>query len=203
MPAILLAVGSLFLPPSPRLLVAHGRHEEALQALAKLRRRADDEVHVDPLLQVNMVFSLHDFRVPDFAQIELIEMRTEVSLIERTTGSSVNGSGIASELRAWGLLFSKKYTRRTMIGVLMMFFQRKFIFPNSHFSLIYSTTYDPEWSGINALLYYGPTLMQELGLRGDTVTLLVSGGIGIVQFISVFPVILYIDRLGTWYVCSI
>jgi hypothetical protein len=53
-----------------------------------------------------------------------------------------------------------------------------------------------EWSGINALLYYGPTLMHELGLQGDTVTLMVSGGIGIVQFIAVFPVILYIDRLG-------
>lgn len=55
---------------------------------------------------------------------------------------------------------------------------------------------DVEWSGINALLYYGPTLMAELGLQGDTITLMVSGGIGIVQFISVFPVILYIDRLG-------
>ena len=38
--------------------------------------------------------------------------------------------------------------------------------------------------------------MTQLGLQGDTVTLTVSGGIGIVQFISVFPVILYIDRLG-------
>ena len=51
-PGVLLAVGSLFLPPSPRLLVAHGRSEEALMSLAKLRLRAPDEADADPLLQV-------------------------------------------------------------------------------------------------------------------------------------------------------
>ena len=53
-----------------------------------------------------------------------------------------------------------------------------------------------EWSGINALLYYGPTLIQDIGLKGDTVSLVVSGGIGIVQFIAVLPAISYIDRVG-------
>lgn len=53
-----------------------------------------------------------------------------------------------------------------------------------------------EWSGINALLYYGPTLMGELGLQGDRVTLMVSGGIGVVQFVAILPVIIFIDRLG-------
>ena len=53
-----------------------------------------------------------------------------------------------------------------------------------------------EWSGINALLYYGPTLIREIGLEGDTVSLVVSGGIGIVQFIAVLPAIAYIDSVG-------
>ena len=53
-----------------------------------------------------------------------------------------------------------------------------------------------EWSGINALLYYGPTLMAELGLQGDSVTRMVAGGIGLVQFVAVLPVIIFIDRLG-------
>ena len=53
-----------------------------------------------------------------------------------------------------------------------------------------------EWSGINALLYYGPTIVQSIGLRGDTVTLLVSGGISVVQFLAVLPAIVLIDRLG-------
>ena len=53
-----------------------------------------------------------------------------------------------------------------------------------------------EWSGINALLYYGPTIVQSIGLQGDTVTLLVSGGISVVQFLAVLPAIVLIDRLG-------
>ena len=56
-----------------------------------------------------------------------------------------------------------------------------------------------EWSGINALLYYGPTLVHSIGLRGDTVTLLVSGGISVVQFLAVLPAIIFIDRLGKFF----
>ena len=53
-----------------------------------------------------------------------------------------------------------------------------------------------EWSGINALLYYGPTIVGSIGLGGDTVTLVVSGGISVVQFLAVLPSIVLIDRLG-------
>ena len=52
-PGIFLAFGCFFLPPSPRLLVAHGRSDEALLALAKLRLRSPEECHEDPLLQVH------------------------------------------------------------------------------------------------------------------------------------------------------
>jgi hypothetical protein len=45
-------------------------------------------------------------------------------------------------------------------------------------------------------LYYGPTLVQSIGVSGDTVSLLVSGGIGVAQFFAVVPAVLYIDRLG-------
>ena len=64
--------------------------------------------------------------------------------------------------------------------------------PHPFFIFIFYT----EWSGINALLYYGPTLVKEIGLKGDTVSLVVSGGIGIVQFIAVLPAIAYIDKVG-------
>ncbi|KAI0795121.1 hypothetical protein C8Q75DRAFT_863742 [Abortiporus biennis] len=158
-PGIFLAFGSIFLPPSPRLLVAQGRYDEARNSLARLRRRNPSEAESDPLVQ-----------------IELLEMRSEVLLMERAFGTTVKESGIRAEIRTWGRLFSKKYRDRTFIGVLMMFFQ--------------------QWSGINALLYYGPTLVQSIGLQGDKVTLMVSGGIGIVQFFAVLPAILYIDRLG-------
>ena len=53
-----------------------------------------------------------------------------------------------------------------------------------------------EWSGINALLYYGPSIMASMGLEGDTVLLIGSGFINIVQFLFVIPAILLIDRWG-------
>lgn len=62
-PGVLLAVGALFLPPSPRLLVAHGRNEEALMSLAKLRLRTPDEVDADPLLQVGSFMALKPIHV--------------------------------------------------------------------------------------------------------------------------------------------
>ena len=67
-------------------------------------------------------------------QIELLEMRTEVMLIERTTGTSVKDVGLTAELKAWSMLFTSKYINRTMIGVLMMFFQREL---SAYFSSLY------------------------------------------------------------------
>lgn len=51
-PGIALGIGCIFLPPSPRLLVAQGRNDEALRTLAKLRLRSEHEIQDDPLLQV-------------------------------------------------------------------------------------------------------------------------------------------------------
>ncbi|EJF56849.1 MFS general substrate transporter [Dichomitus squalens LYAD-421 SS1] len=162
-PGILLGLGGLALPPSPRLLVAKGRVEEALASLARLRLRSLAESASDPLLQ-----------------IELLEMQVEAALIEQTSRShgaqGAKTGSLSVEIHSWKRLFGPKLLRRTLIGVVMMTFQ--------------------QWSGINALLYYGPTLMHSLGLQGDAVTLMSAGGIGVVQFIAVFPAIVFIDRLG-------
>lgn len=42
--------------------------------------------------------------------------------------------------------------------------------------------------------------MRHLGLGNDSGTLVVAGGISVVQLLAVFPVILYIDRLGMFQV---
>lgn len=81
---------------------------------------------------------------------------------------------------------------------MMMVFQRKLSSASVCSDVDLCSSLSTEWSGINALLYYGPTLLLAIGLKGDTVTLLVAGGVGIVQALSVFPVILLIDRLGTF-----
>lgn len=54
-PGVVLAVGCYFLPPSPRLLVLHGKPEEALASLAKLRLRTPEEAEGDSLLQVKHI----------------------------------------------------------------------------------------------------------------------------------------------------
>ncbi|KAF9052243.1 general substrate transporter [Hymenopellis radicata] len=97
-------------------------------------------------------------------QIEFMEMRAEKALIQRTS---------AKDVGSWNMLFSAKYRPRTAIGVLMMAFQ--------------------QWSGINALLYYGPTLLSTLGFSDN---LVISGGIGVTQLVAVFPAIALIDRVG-------
>ncbi|TFK33820.1 general substrate transporter [Crucibulum laeve] len=158
-PAILLALGALLLPPSPRLLVLQHREAEALSSLSRLRLR-DQE---DPLLQV-----------------ELLEMKVEAELIRRAADLAVDEgsrkSGVGHELKAWTKLWDPKWRKRTLVGVGIMVFQ--------------------QWSGINALLYYGPTLVRSIGFHGDTVSLVVAGGVGIVQFLAVLPAILFIDRVG-------
>ena len=53
-------------------------------------------------------------------------MRTEALLIEQTVGrNAAKDAGISREAQAWSRLFSKKYIKRTLIGVTMMFFQRR------------------------------------------------------------------------------
>ncbi|KAJ3781221.1 MFS monosaccharide transporter [Lentinula aff. detonsa] len=161
-PAVILILGCAFLPASPRLLVLQGKYDEAITSLARLRLRTIDEARNDPLIQ-----------------IEFLEMRVESTMIHRTFGTAESPKSqfsFADEWNSWKRLLERNNRDRTMVGVLMAFFQ--------------------QWSGINALLYYGPILVKNIGLSGGNITLLVSGGIGIVQFFAVLPVIAYIDRWG-------
>ncbi|KAL5531871.1 hypothetical protein ACEPAF_5434 [Sanghuangporus sanghuang] len=109
-------------------------------------------------------------------KIEFLEMQVEAELINRAATSTDHKNTLETEINGWLSLFSPKYVERVMVGVTIMFFQ--------------------QWSGINALIYYGPILMERIGVIGDGADLLGSGGIGIVQFFAVVPAIIYIDRLG-------
>ncbi|EAT79871.1 hypothetical protein HBI56_146330 [Parastagonospora nodorum] len=78
---------------------------------------------------------------------------------------------------AIGALFkTKAMFKRVIVATVTMFFQ--------------------QWSGINAVLYYAPQIFAQLGLTGNTTSLLATGVVGIVMFIATIPAVLYIDRLG-------
>ena len=51
-------------------------------------------------------------------------------------------------------------------------------------------------SGINAILYYAAFIFQDLGLTGNTTSLLAGGVGGVLLFFATIPAVLYIDRFG-------
>ncbi|KAJ3536084.1 hypothetical protein NMY22_g6191 [Coprinellus aureogranulatus] len=93
-PGIILGLGCLLLPASPRWLVLKGRDEDALKSLARLRMRTPEEAEDDTLLQ-----------------IELLEMKVETELVQRKLGVEGGKPSFKSELRAWGRLFDSMICR--------------------------------------------------------------------------------------------
>ncbi|KAF8525397.1 hypothetical protein JB92DRAFT_2876746 [Gautieria morchelliformis] len=53
-----------------------------------------------------------------------------------------------------------------------------------------------QWTGVNAILYYAPTIFQQLGMTGNTTSLLATGVVGIAMFLATIPAVIWIDRLG-------
>lgn len=45
---------------------------------------------------------------------------------------------------------------------------------------LYRTMFFQQWTGVNAILYYAPTIFQDLGLTGSTNSLLATGVVGVV-----------------------
>ncbi|KAI9927097.1 hypothetical protein ASPWEDRAFT_177557 [Aspergillus wentii DTO 134E9] len=53
-----------------------------------------------------------------------------------------------------------------------------------------------QFSGINAIIYYAPTIFTSVGLNGDSVDLLATGVVGIINFCFTIPAIMFLDRWG-------
>lgn len=119
LPGILLCLGCFLLPPSPRFLILRGRLNDATGSLAKLRLRTPEEATHDPLIQVSQILPKRA-KLTNITQLELLEMRVNVALVRHGTGAK-DDSWVMS---GWSKLFHAKYRARTLIGVMMMFFQR-------------------------------------------------------------------------------
>ncbi|KAL1383524.1 sugar transporter [Phyllosticta capitalensis] len=53
-----------------------------------------------------------------------------------------------------------------------------------------------QFTGINAIIYYAPTIFKDIGLSGNSVSLLATGVVGVINFFSTIPAIMYLDRWG-------
>ncbi|KAM4062701.1 major facilitator superfamily protein [Hirsutella rhossiliensis] len=90
----------------------------------------------------------------------------------------VNGAGIQKlklELVSWADCFKKGCWRRTHVGAGLMFFQ--------------------QFVGINALIYYSPTLFGTMGLDHN-MQLIMSGVLNITQLFGVVSSLWTLDRFG-------
>ncbi|TFK81254.1 general substrate transporter [Polyporus arcularius HHB13444] len=162
-PAIILGVGILAMPFSPRWLVNNGRDDEALQVLSRARRLPPDS---------------------DLVQIEFLEIKAQY-LFEKETSEikypDLQDGSFASNFKLGlrdylSLLRSRPLFARVAIGSLTMFFQ--------------------QWTGVNAILYYAPFIFKDLGLTGNSVSLLATGVVGIVMFLATIPAVIWVDQIG-------
>lgn len=53
-----------------------------------------------------------------------------------------------------------------------------------------------QFTGINAIIYYAPQIFKSIGLTGNSVDLLATGVVGIINFFSTIPAIMFMDRWG-------
>lgn len=97
-PGLILSFAILWLPPSPRLLIIRGKEDSAIEALERLRYTD----LANPLLQ-----------------LEVAEMKVEARIAAHHSSHKTNG---------WRSLLSPQLFSRTLLGVGIMAFQRKFTF---------------------------------------------------------------------------
>ncbi|MFQ3545340.1 sugar porter family MFS transporter [Halobacillus rhizosphaerae] len=133
-PAILLMVGVLFMPESPRWLIKRNREKEAREVMGLTREKSEI-----------------DNEMKEMKKIEEIEEST------------------------MDILKSKWLRPMLITGCVLALFQQ----------LI----------GINAVIYYAPTIFTKAGL-GDSASILGTVGIGIVNVLMTLVAIATIDKLG-------
>ncbi|KAI5452569.1 hypothetical protein NCC49_000730 [Naganishia albida] len=156
-PALILMIGAVFLPFSPRWLMLRGREEECLLTLAKLR-------NLEP----------EDFAVQsEYMSLQAERLVEEDAVKERYGNKAswkVGGLEYLRLVRNWPLC------RRLLLAVAAQSLQ--------------------QWTGINAIIYYAPTIFRQVGLTGETVPILATGIVGVVNLVFTVPAVLFVDNLG-------
>lgn len=109
---------------------------------------------------------------------EYLAIKSEVLFDESIAREKFPGkTGVSLYFSQIGALFSTwPAFRRLFIGCAIGFFQ--------------------QFVGINAIIYYAPTIFGQLGLSGNTTSLLATGLYGIINTLSTIPALFLIDRVG-------
>ncbi|KAJ5087533.1 hypothetical protein N7456_011149 [Penicillium angulare] len=157
-PAIILCVGSWFLPYSPRWLMLVNREEESLATLARLRKQDPSS----PAVQYEYL----SLKVEAYADRETCKMR------------------YGTDQKSWRtetLEYKRIFTTKVLLHRV---------------SLGAGAQTFGQWSGINAIIYYAPSVFEQVGLSGGSVGLLATGVVGILMFVFTIPGALLVDKVG-------
>lgn len=133
-PAVVLAVGMIKMPESPRWLFEHGREGEARAVLERTRESSVDR---------------------------------ELAEIEKTVEKQ-SGTGLGDLLDPW-------LRPALIVGLGLAVFQQV--------------------TGINAVIYYAPTILESTGF-GSATSILATVGIGVINVVMTLVAIALIDRVG-------
>ncbi|KAI0749392.1 general substrate transporter [Daedaleopsis nitida] len=120
----------------------------------------------------------------DLVQIEFLEIKAQY-LFENETAAlkypDLQDGSFKSNFKLGlydylSLLRSRSLFYRVAVGSLTMFFQ--------------------QWTGVNAILYYAPFIFKDLGLVGNSNSLLATGVVGIAMFLATIPAVIWVDQAG-------
>lgn len=157
LPALVLGLGMLFFPESPRFYCLRHQEQQALRALSVLRQTAIDSPRLGReylAIKADVLFEAAHARAHHPGK----------------TGASLYAAQYAS-------LFATAPARhRLAVGCTVMFFQ--------------------QFMGSTAIIYYAPTIFEQLGLTTRTASLLATGVYGLVSTLATLPALILIDRFG-------
>lgn len=134
-PALILLIGLLFVPESPRWLMSRSQEDQARAVLQRIRESDD-------------------------VSSELAEIKADLSLQEG----------------GWRELLNVSLRRPLIIGIGLAIFQ--------------------QFTGINTVIYYAPTIFQLAGLHSASAAILATVGVGVVNVLLTIVALRLIDRVG-------
>ncbi|GKT83698.1 general substrate transporter [Colletotrichum tofieldiae] len=167
-PSMILAGGTLFLPYTPRWLLMKG------QTFLLYSGNHREEEALTTLVRIR--------RVPQTdprLKLELLEIKVAARFDNETTAEMYPGINSKFQLtvqRYKSLFVVRHLNRRLLIACLLQIIQ--------------------QFTGINAIIYYAPRIFQNIGLSGNSVDLLATGVVGVINFFSTIPAIMFMDRWG-------